>query len=152
MQFSAASSSLNDYIENRPRLFAVIPEKIDEVWKDAKPFVERAVEYADGMYTVEYVYQSIKKSQMQLWLIFKNEGLVCACVTQVFPYPSQKVLLILFAGGNGVDEWLPLIKTILDWGKSLGCEISQIWGRKGWIKKLRSYGFEMTHVVLRAKL
>ena len=134
------------------RLFGVLSCGVDLVWSEVLPFISNSVAFSDGTYTAEDIYQFVKQKSMQLWVVYKNSGICCAVITEITIYPRQKRLNILFLGGVGLDKWLHKIDEIMRWGREMGCSCVQVYGRDGWVKALKNYGFKKTHVILKADL
>lgn len=119
----------------------------------ALDLIDKALEYNDDCFLIINIINAIKQENMQLWIVFNDKDEIHAiAVTEVREYPQKLVLTVLLAAGFEVDEWLHHLKTIESYAKEFGCHYSTIYGRDGWIKKLKPYGYEKTHVVLRKKL
>ena len=127
-------------------------EHLDKVWDLAAPLVSRALDYSDGKYSLEAIYEALAARDMQLWVATLDHELVACCVTEIIIYPNKKVLTIFASAGVGLHNWLGCLSPILEWGKSQGCQASEVYGRPGWARVLAKYGFEKIHTVLRAKL
>ena len=63
-------------------------DDIDFVWKDCKPFLEKAL---DDTYNIDDIYKGIKKDFFQLWISWQG-GVECAIVTEMAQYPQKKIL------------------------------------------------------------
>jgi hypothetical protein len=135
-----------------PFLQGVLSSKIDLVWHEIKSMLLEALQYADGKYTVDDIYQKLTSAQMQLWVVYHNHKLCAFCITQIFIYPTEKRLGILFASGRDVYEWIHLNEIIKDFATTKGCSAVEIYGRPGWEKILRPFGYEKIHTVLKVEL
>ena len=135
------------------KIFAVKSYEIDKVWGKIKPLIYETLRYADGKYTVEKIKGCLNRKEMQLWLAGLNEKDIDAyAITQVVNYPSKCVLLILFAAGKASDNWLHFIEDLKKYAQLQGCSAIEIYGRKGWEKKLKPFGYECIHQVYRLEL
>jgi len=114
-----------------------IPKKdIDFVWKDCKPFLEKAL---DDTYNIDDVYTNLQKDLFQLWISWQG-GVECAVVTEMAQYPQKKILRYFLAGGKNLGQWLTEIQERIEkFAKRNGCDAVEVAGRKGWIKKLKGY-------------
>lgn len=121
----------------------VQPDEIDLYWDKVRPFIDRAMEYADGKMLSEDVYKSLKARDMQLWLV--PGGI---WVTQIIQYPRSKRVEFVAAAGEW-EDWLEHVEIVYDWARFHGCDAVEIVGRPGWGRKT---GFEEIHRTFRVKL
>lgn len=128
--------------------YGVLFSEIEKVWDKVSPLIERALQYADGKFTIESVKNSLVSRNMQLWVYINNDIKSCA-VTQIHSYPNKKVCSVLFAAGQDVHEWLQFMTLVEEWARSNLCESIEIYGRPGWERLL---GWERIHVVIRKNL
>lgn len=47
-----------------------------------------------------------------------------------------------------IDSWIPFVRQIEEWGKGLGCTLSQIECPTTWELYLRDFGYKRGHVIL----
>jgi shikimate 5-dehydrogenase len=66
-------------------------QDVDFVWKDCKPFLEKAL---DDTYSLEDIYKGIQKDFFQLWISWQG-GVECAVITEMAEYPQKKNITIL---------------------------------------------------------
>lgn len=67
----------------------------DELWGRAKPFIEAALEHANGTHTVEDVAAQIIEGKLLLWV-----GERCACVSEILLFPRKRFMNVFLAGGD----------------------------------------------------
>lgn len=72
---------------------------------------------------------------MQLWLL--PGGVL---VTEVRSYPRKRAVQIVAAGTSLSPDWPAVVRTIKEYGRSVGCDLLEIGGRVGWA---RAVGAEM---------
>lgn len=86
---------------------------------------------------------------MQLWVI-TNEGVaIGACTTEVIAYPSKKRIRIVTLGGSDFEKWAVLLDAILiGWAKENGAEGSEVFVRKGFIRKLADLGYKERYIAM----
>lgn len=78
-----------------------------------------------------------------------NDNLRGVAITSFTTYPKGRMLTITALSGERVDEWLdPLYEKLTALWKSENCLGLEEWGRSGWIRKLKKYGFRQSHVLL----
>jgi hypothetical protein len=122
-----------DEVKNDVRFYGVLSSSIDDVWKDVKPYLEPAIAYANGKYSIDDIYEAIRDRDMQLWVVFDNKGLCSALVTYIGIFPRRKILFISYVGGRDVHSWLPLvIENFKAFAKEKDCEQIEALCRPGW--------------------
>jgi hypothetical protein len=93
---------------------------------------------------------------MQLWIVFdeeNNKKIKAVVTTQIIRYPQKKVCRIVTLGGEGMEEWVAEVLEILEeWSIEQECEAMETVCRKGFIKKLKSFGYEQTYTILGKEL
>ena len=130
----------------------VLSSQINEVWPVVAPLIERSIEYSDGKFALADVRRFLEEQTCQLWLIYNAAGIAGALVTQIINYPQDRRLIFLFCAGVEADQWLHLSEVIKNYAREQGCSCVEIYGRPGWVKKMRPFGFRPIHVVLTAPL
>jgi len=96
----------------------------------------------DGGYTLGDVLVEIQAQRAKLW-----EAPGAVIVTQVHDFPRQRVLHFWLAAGE-LDALFELEKTVLEWGKGVGCTRATIAGRRGWARVLASRGWEAEQTLM----
>ena len=90
-------------------------ETVERNWNRARPFIEDALEYADGTHTVEDVLDGILRGSLQLWI-----GERCAAVSEVLSYPRKRALNMFLAGGD-LRELQGLVPGVEAFARARGC-------------------------------
>lgn len=93
-------------------------------------WIEPALEYAHGCYTIDDVRNYVLSGDMQLW-----PGERSAIVTQISQFPQRTVCTVAFAGGD-IDELKAAAPGIEAWAKRSGCDLIYTIGRHGWARAL----------------
>ena len=104
-----------------------------------------AIDQASDKFEIDDVFKLIEEKKAQLF-IFKDSELLSAWVTTIENSGSHKWLRVMWAGGKEMEKWKHYLNSIEQWAKSLGCDRSVIYGRKGWAKVLPDY--KQTAVIL----
>lgn len=122
-----------------------------------EPKIAIACSKSNGRYSAEDILSSIRDNSMQIWLAFKGESLDGFVLTQILSYPQARVARLMCAMGIEIDgpeafveeirDWLPFIKNVEDWAKSLGCPLMQIEAPLGWEFYVRGLGYGNEHVL-----
>ena len=85
-------------------------QDVDFVWKDCKPFLEKAL---DDTYSLDDIYEGIQKDFFQLWISWQG-GVECAVITEMAEYPQKKILRYFLAGGKNLGHWLTDIQNKIE--------------------------------------
>ena len=89
---------------------------------------------------------------MQLWAEIGKE-VEGALVTKINNYPQKKVFVIMLAGGKVfADNNFKIIEEseelLTRFAKEKGCTYIQLFGRRGWVKKMNKLQYKHNRVVL----
>lgn len=115
---------------------------IETVWPLAEPHLKRALQFADGEFTLEEARGSIADGRFQLWLAWDGaeRRATGAGVTEIFDYPRKRVcFLVLWASEAPRPRWLDGLQTVERWARENGCKAMRLLGRKGWGRVLDGY-------------
>ena len=114
-------------------MIGVASEMIPKVWPDYSDMIQEALEYGNGEYEIEDLFEAVCCGAMQLWATPKS-----VAITTVIKYPRKTTCLIVAAGGDLDDlrKHLPLVE---EWAAWLGCDAVEVMGRKGWRRALPDY-------------
>lgn len=109
---------------------------------ESRPYIQAALEYANGSHTFEDVKHLVATGGMQFW-----PGVTSAIVTELIDYPQYRVLNFFLAGGNA-DELARMYPAIEAWGKRNGADRAAMLGRRGWERSFltKSEGWQQTLV------
>ena len=117
-----------------------VPDWIKEFQRCEK-WLEDALEYSHGMFTIQDVFEDVMNGNAQLW-----PGKNSAIVTQIVNYPRKKAIHVFLAGGD-LEEIKSMEPHVVEYGKSQGCEVITLTGRPGWTRTfLTKIGYKNTQV------
>lgn len=140
---------MSSLVEIRP----IFSKDIDLYWNDVSPLFQKAIDKADGEYHINWLYESMKKAERNLWVVFKDNVIIAAISTRIDEYPTGlKIGCIDFAGGHSFKDWKMFTDYIEDLFFSLGCSKLEIAGRLGWLRLHTDKGFKPIYHVLRKEL
>jgi hypothetical protein len=105
-------------------------------------WIEDALEYSGHTHSFADICRGVLNGDFQLWP--NDNG--CA-VTEITVYPTKKVFHVFLAGGH-LSDITDMEESAAIWGKSCGCSLMTIAGRKGWLKVLGKRGWRERFVVL----
>jgi hypothetical protein len=133
-------------------LYGIQTAEIDAVWPEVRPWIEAACKRNRGKYDALDIKAGLLSGEDQLW-IWKSPTAFAVGVTRLANYPKQRVCTIRIVTGTNATEWQgPAMETIKRWAKEAGCHAMELCARKGWERRLRSEGFECTHVYIEMAL
>lgn len=116
----------------------VQPQFLKEAVELAAPLLDKGLvkQKVKDKYPLEWVKYEILSGNAQLWLIWNNNKLTAAVMTQIHFYPSGlKYFEIFLVGGWGLLKWAKDgYKTMIDYAKTNGCVSLVAGGRLGWNK------------------
>lgn len=105
-------------------------------WYRCKPWIEAALQYAEGTHTIEDIENGIEAGTFQFFCSRNS-----AVVTEILNYPRKKVLNYFLIGGD-LDELIKEIEPpVSAWAKTEGCSLVVGIGRKGFERAFRDSGF-----------
>lgn len=93
-------------------------------------WIEPALQYASDCYTLDDLRNACLEGKMQLW-----PGKRSALVSEIAHYPNKTVCIVAFGGGD-LEELAVMSRDVMAWAKSVGCDVIQVQGRKGWARAL----------------
>ncbi len=111
-----------------------------EDWIRCKPYIAKAIKYQDN-YTIKDIEDKIEEGIFLLWA-----GKNSAFVTEFVVFPQNTAMNLLFCGGN-YQELEAMLPHIEDYARACGVKKLYLGGRKGWTRKLKSFGFESEHLI-----
>ena len=132
----------------------IMSYQIDDVWTECKKYIELGNNKSQEEMSVEDIYNNCKDKDMQLWIVFKDDMQIQAVLTtQVIDYPQKRVCRIVTLGGQSMDEWTDtVLSTLEEWAEAQACHAMETVCRTGFIKKLKSFGYEHTYTILGKEL
>lgn len=109
------------------------------------PQLEKAIKLT-GTHDVADVIDAVLRDEAR---IFANDtGMI---VAEVEEYPKGRVLNYWVAAGD-MDGVLGLLPEVAEWGKSEGCSLQRMAGRRGWKKVLTRLGWDEREVTMHKEL
>lgn len=134
---------------------AVPADYLEDTWPHVEGHLERAIDRSDAPFTLSSIKEDLKKKNISLWLAvdaeeMKTLGVVTA---RIIKYPKCKALVAEWIGGNRMSEWADeCVKTLEQYARDNGCARMEGFGRKGWGRFLKKFGFRVWHPTYRKDL
>lgn len=102
--------------------------------------------------TIADIVNDIRAGNKQLWLIYEGTELLSIVITAIVYYGSDKHLLYYLMVGDDIDACLNHYDEIAEWARSHGCVGVELFGRRGWEKKLKKHNFKVKYVCMASNL
>lgn len=128
---------------------------IDLLWEKVSAILARPIALAHNEVTIDSTYKKLKSGESMLMVVSRGEYVLAAATLEVRELESGlRALYIPLVGGVEMDNWMErfllICKAI---AKDLNCtELRGIAVRKGWLKKLNSFGWEEVSTMIKCKV
>ena len=123
---------------------AIRPERVVDVWPEAAPQLQRALDRTKER-TLHDVLVQLVTGNAQLWRAYGGW-----CVTEIQPFPRKRVALVSLFGGTFDKAHVREMRDVLQqWARHYHCDEIRIVGRRGWLKFLPEFDH---HTVLTCPL
>jgi hypothetical protein len=117
-------------------------ESVEAWWPLVEEYLNTALEYSLGEYSITDIKNACISKNMQLWVKLEKE-IKGAFVTKIAKYPQKNLLIVILLGGNEFQEWRDEADALLNaFGKENNCEYVELFGRKGWGKMLKDIDYK----------
>ena len=136
------------------RVSLVPKEAVGSVWKDVDEILNRAVDTVKDKSEVIDILTGVYEDMYALWVVMNDDDkVIAAFTTRLIQYPRRRALALDWVGGTQMKEWEDqLIDTMKRYGNELGCSHLEGYGRKGWGRALKKYGFYPEYIAYRMEL
>lgn len=127
----------------------IVPkEMIDAVWPVAEPLLSPAIARSGKRMSMATVRKSLDRNTHLLWVANEDDELLSAFVTRSAQYPLKKMLVVESLGGKKLRSWVkPVHDTLVGFAKATGHDGLELYGRDGWVKALKPYGWKHAMVL-----
>jgi hypothetical protein len=116
------------------------PPQVLKLWPLLEPHIESALHHSIGEYDPFSICLMALSEQAHIWLTRDEDGqVITVIVTRFTSSAHSKSLLIMTCAGQvpDWDTWTAHHKTLEEFAKKNGCNSMQVWGRRGWERRLR---------------
>ena len=131
------------------RVEAIRPEDIESLWPTIKHYIEMALEHSLGEMSAEEVKED-GVNGIYLFLAFYRGNEILGLITvETVIYSRKKIVCVPHVGGKDLDEWCELmVNTVKSLAIEQGASNVISYGRQGWLKKLKPFGFKTQYTIL----
>ena len=117
-------------------------ESVEVWWPLVEEYLNTALEYSLGEYSIDDIKNACISKNMQLWVKVGKQA-KGAFVTKIAKYPQKNLLIVILLGGDEFQEWRDEADALLNaFGKENNCEYVELFGRKGWGKMLKDINYK----------
>ena len=140
------------------KLVNIPSSNLDDVWSLVKKDISEALSYSGNHTDAQFVYDTIKQSKMQLWVVWDKEkeatidkyyGVV---VTEIIKRKLIQSCNIFIVTGRHRQKWQHLISVLEDFATENNCTNMELIARKGWQRIMEQFDYKQTHVVLEKQI
>lgn len=126
------------------------PENIESAWRIAAPWLMQAIGEVDLWADIDELKRDLCLGTTQLWVFQeKRQGeILVVIITETVLIAGKRCLVIRWLGGKEIKDWLDDIAIIERWAALQGYHKLEVWGRAGWQRALKPYGFRESFRVL----
>tara|TARA_R110000787_G_scaffold102309_4_gene208315 strand:+ start:95 stop:526 length:432 start_codon:yes stop_codon:yes gene_type:complete len=109
--------------------------------------LNNVIPYTGGRYEKQDIVEGVENKLFDLWIPINKEtsdinGVV---ITQFTVYPRKKVFTILLCCGDHLNKWYsPMFEMLSSFAQLNKCDLAEVVGRKGWVRKLKDDGFKQS--------
>lgn len=127
----------------------IVPEEhVRAIWPRVLPLLQPAIDRADGRISADTVLQGLISRTHLLWLVSDEDNIAAALTTRVAKYPLKQMLVVECLGGSRMKEWVAGVSdTLQHFAKDYGLDGIEMFGRAGWARSLKPYGWKHSMVV-----
>ena len=136
-------------------IVVVTADRINEVWPQVKPLMERVVKKAPDDMSIYKTRTRLYEGLTLLVTISEGSKIVAINTLTVETLDSgMKILCIPITSGDRMDEWLErFLEVARAIARDHGCEeLRGLSVRKGWMKVLAEHGWKESHVIIKCKV
>jgi hypothetical protein len=110
-------------------------------WPVLRPFVEKALAYANGDINAEDVWVRCVNQMMQIWVACEGGKIWAVGVTEIINYPQTRVLRLVALSGENFNLWKHFEADLEKFAHDHECHYIDAIGRRGLVKLGKEFGF-----------
>ena len=137
------------------RISLIPPNLIEVVWPQCEPLIQRVIDKVPDDITMRVTKDTLDTNEAMLVVISEGSTVIALNTLMVETLESgRRVLYIPITTGDRMEEWMgDFLEFATAMAKDLNCyELRGLAIRSGWLRKLKKYGWEESHVIIRCKL
>lgn len=111
-------------------------------WPQVSGWLDDALKKTGSLLTIEDLRRHVRNGSYRLWLIYRNDRVVAAMVTEIVRGGNGCGVYVVALGGQGMDSWLEEVVESLDaYSRANECKYVVEMGRPGWSRVLERLGW-----------
>ena len=118
-------------------------------WHEIKDYINEALVHGLGDVDALDLFTECFQNICQCWLVEEEDELIGVAITRVLRYKKYSELVIVTAT---TDRWFEVGPRVLEdieqFARDMGCKYTSLYGRKGWMRALKKYGYEQPYTIL----
>ena len=136
------------------KIAAIKKEDLNVLWPTVLPMFECALEFEHGQLTPEKIYNRIMAGNLVLLVALDEDDKIVAEQTlEVWKTETETICNLVTTGGNRMNEWLTDMAEVIDkLAVEFDCDVIRTRGRLGWLKVLKSQGYEPMYFVAQKRV
>ena len=142
-----------DDLSPKYQLLLISPSQLPLAWKHAVPLLLEGKKHWEDYATLESIHDEVMSGKLHLWMMNDSGAFILAMLTEFAVYPTKRVLRVLWICGEALGDGIGLFLDFVErWAARQGITSIQVIGRKGWVRKLKRYGYVQTQWVVNKNL
>ena len=132
-------------------MYAVIaPSNVESHWDNIVPWLEQAIGIDSPMEDLAIIKNKLQRGVAHLWLGKQpvTDEVDMVLITEGMVLDGIPTLVIRWLTSTGLERILEDFDLLENWAKNQGFIRIQVWGRRGWERRLRTLGFVHNSTIL----
>lgn len=123
-------------------------------WHIIEPYVRKSLAYGLGDLTTYDIFIECQQFICQCWIREEEHGVINGvAITRLLTHKQYKEMVIVCTTSEGWFEHGPeILKMLEQFGRDMECKYASVYGRKGWVRALKDYGYEEPYTTLMKEL
>jgi len=121
-------------------------------WHEVKPYIDKAIEHGIEETSSMDMFKGAMNNTYYCVEVLDDNTTVSFAMLRVNHYENHSQLQIVTATATSEKKWEQYAKESLEYAeetaKQIGCKYVSVWGRPGWAKKLKEFGYNHTYTVM----
>ena len=126
------------------------PTQVAEVWLEAAPILKPAMLESGDRSSMPDILNRLLNNELTLWLAVNDDGVIVGTsASRVTDYARTRLLTVELVAGKDLDTWIdPMHEELKKWAILADCDGLELYGRKGWERRLRNYNWKPTGIIM----
>ena len=123
-------------------------------WNLIEPYVGRSLVHGSGDISTYDLFIECLGAISQCWIREDEFGTIHGvAVTRILTHKQYKECVIVCTTSEGwFDHGPEILELLEDFARGVGCKYTSVYGRRGWARALKDYGYKEPFVTLMKEL